>query len=136
MAFTGPIEDRLFIRELYGTYADAAFRQDVEAYLSCWCEDGTRLSQQGDNHGKPELRTAWQQIWTMIERMAFFSEVGAIEVDGDRATGRCWCREIIDLKGGAIWKVVGLYEDELRREAGQWRFRQRKYTLFLNERRD
>ena len=52
--------------------------------------------------------------------------VGAIAVDGDRATARCYCREIMTLKGGGLWKVVGLYTDELVRDGwvvapGEWR---------------
>lgn len=135
MAFTGAMEDRLLIRDLYGSYADASFRQDVDAYLACWREDGVRLSRQGELHGKAELRAAWDAIWATLERMAFFSEIGAIEVVGEQATARCYCREIIELKGGEIWKVVGLYEDELIREDGAWLFRQRRYTLLINERR-
>ena len=42
MAFTGPIEDRLLIRERMNASADATFRGDVEAYLDCWAEDGVR----------------------------------------------------------------------------------------------
>ena len=30
------------IRELHETYSDAVVRQDLEAYLACWAEDGRR----------------------------------------------------------------------------------------------
>lgn len=39
MAFTGPMEDRLLIRELYDTYADAGSRGDREGWLGCFAED-------------------------------------------------------------------------------------------------
>lgn len=136
MAFTGPLEDRLLIRELYNSYSDSSFRQDVDAYLACWHDDGVRLSRHGELRGKPALRAAWDEIWTTLERMAFFAEVGAIEVNGDAATSRCYCREIIELKTGEFWKVVGLYEDKLIRHDGQWLFQERRYSLLLNERKD
>ncbi len=34
MAFTGPFEDRLAIRELYGRYADAACSGDGQAWFA------------------------------------------------------------------------------------------------------
>ena len=39
MAFTGPLEDRIAIRELLETYADAVCRVDAEAWGSTWAED-------------------------------------------------------------------------------------------------
>ncbi|HEY8385473.1 MAG TPA: nuclear transport factor 2 family protein [Porticoccaceae bacterium] len=133
MAFTGPLEDRIRIQELYRSYADAAFRCDREAYLACWHKDGVRISPQETLRGIDALRDGWDQIWTNIKRMAFFSDVGATEVDGDTATAHCYCREIIKLKDGRIWKLVGRYDDRLVRSGGEWRFIERSYTLLLNE---
>lgn len=134
MAFTGPAEDRLLIRELIGSYSDAAFRSDLEAYLACWTEDGVRTQAgQPELRGKAALRDMWNAIWGMIERMAFFAEVGAIEVDGERATARVYCREIVFLKGGGVWKLVGIYNDQLVREGGAWRFARRDYELLMDE---
>lgn len=133
MAFTGPIEDRLLIRERMNAYADATFRSDVEAYLDCWAEGGIRIGNGEEVQGKDALRAQWHRFWTWLDKMTFFTEVGAIEVDGDRATARCWCREILSLKGGATRKVVGVYEDELVRQDGTWRFARRAYTLFMDE---
>jgi uncharacterized protein (TIGR02246 family) len=134
MAFTGPAEDRQLIRELIGAYSDAAFRSDLEAYLACWTDDGVRTQAgQPELRGKAALREMWTQIWDMIERMAFFAEIGAIEVDGDRARTRVYCREIVFLKGGGVWKLVGIYTDQLVRQDGAWRFARRDYELFMDE---
>lgn len=133
MAFTGPIEDRLLIRELFGSYGDATTRCDVEAYLACWAEDGVRIAHGAECRGKAELRRHWTESWERLERMAFFTEVAAIEVNGDRATARSHCREIMILKGGDIWKVVGRYEDELVRQGGAWLFARKSYELLIGE---
>lgn len=133
MAFSGPLEDRLLIRERMGAYADAAFRADVEAYLACWSEDCTRVWAGSEIRGKPALREQWEKIWLGLEKMTFFVEVGAIEVEGDLAKTRCYCREILFLKGGAVRKVVGRYDDKLRREDGEWLFTRREYALLMDE---
>jgi ketosteroid isomerase-like protein len=133
MPFEGPLEDRLLIRERIGAYSDAVFQGDVEAYLACWADDGVRVWAGREVQGKPALRTQWEKIWAGLDKMAFFAEVGAIAVRGERATARCYCREILFLKGGAVRKVVGVYDDELVREGGAWLFARRTYQLFMDE---
>jgi hypothetical protein len=36
VAFIGPVDDRLKIRERLDSYSDAVFRGDVDDYLACW----------------------------------------------------------------------------------------------------
>lgn len=132
-AFSGPIEDRLAIRELYGTYSDAATRQDREAYLACWHEEGVRADARGEVSGKAAIAAQWDRLWQILEKMAFFAEVAAIEVDGDAARSRVFCREIIVLRDGAVWKIVGRYDDRLVRDGGAWRFIRRDYTTVIDE---
>lgn len=43
VAFTGPIEDRLAIRELMDGYASAVTQRDEEAWASLWAEDSRWL---------------------------------------------------------------------------------------------
>ena len=133
MAFTGPIEDRILIRERYNAYSDASNRQDEDAYLACWAEDGVRIGQGLTVTGKAALQQQWRQFWTILAKMAFFSEVGGIEVMGDTARAHVFCREIIVLKDGALWKVVGQYQDELVRQGESWVFARREYTLLIDE---
>ena len=133
MAFTGPIEDRIAIRELYGSYADASFREDRQAWLDCWADDCIWSTHFGDVHGKAALDGQWDLIWQTFKSIGFFSEVGAIMVEGDRATGRAYCREILDLGGGKVRKIVGAYADDLVREGGQWRFARRIYDVRIAE---
>lgn len=133
MAFTGPIEDRILIRERYNAYSDASNRQDEDAYLACWAEDGVRIGQGLTVTGMAALQQQWRQFWTILAKMAFFSEVGGIEVSGDTARAHVFCREIIVLKDGALWKVVGQYQDELVRQGDSWVFARREYTLLIDE---
>jgi ketosteroid isomerase-like protein len=134
MAFSGPLEDRMLIRERMGAYSDATFRRDADAWLSCWTEDGVR-AQAGapDFRGKAALRAMWDKVWAGLDKLGFFAEIGLIEADGDRAIARCYCREILFLKGGGVRKVVGVYDDELVRENGVWLFARREYQLFMDE---
>lgn len=133
MRFTGPIEDRLAIRELYGTYADSASGADCDAWLACWTDDCLWETSFGNFAGKDAMRAQNDLLWQAMDRMGFFNEIAGIEIDGDRASARCWCREIVMMKDGSVMRVVGRYDDELVREGGEWRFRRRSYTLHLRD---
>jgi ketosteroid isomerase-like protein len=133
MAFLGPLEDQLLIRNRLGAYSDATFRADLEGWLACFTADGVRSQNGAEVRGKPALRGMWEEVWRRLDRMAFFTEIGAIEVEGDRAKVRCYCREILFLKRGGVRKVVGVYNDELVREDGVWLFARRDYQLFMDE---
>jgi ketosteroid isomerase-like protein len=133
MAFTGPLEDRILIRERMSAYADAAFRGDPEAWLENWIEDCTWAGPAFELHGKPALLKRWHKIWSTLAAMTFFTEIGAIEVLGDRALARCYCREILVRKNGDCRKYVGRYDDELVRQDGRWLFAKRTYSVLMDE---
>ena len=133
MGFAGSLEDRQLIRERIDAYADAAFRKDQDAWLANWSEQCVWKVFGAEVRGKEAMRAQWAQIWTMFEHMAFFTQLGAIEVDGDRAKVRSYCREILRLKDGGVRKVVGAYDDEMVRENGAWLFARRDYQVLMNE---
>lgn len=131
--FQGSLQDRILIRERYGAYSDAVFRQDVDAWLANYSEEGVWEIHGKAHRGKTELRAKWESLWAMLDKMAFFTEIGAIAVEGDSASARSYCREIVSLKNGQTMKVVGFYEDELIRRNDNWLFSKRHYTPLLNE---
>jgi ketosteroid isomerase-like protein len=129
MNFEGPLEDRLQIRERYGAYSDAAFRKDVDAWLSNWADDCVWFTWGQEFHGKAAMRAQWETVWTTMDHMAFFAEVAAIQVHGDAASARAYCHEILFLKDGGVRKIIGAYEDRLVRRDGAWLFARRDYKL-------
>lgn len=131
--FSGPLEDRLLIRERYGAYSDAAFQGDMVAWLACWSADGLWEIFGNPVRGKDGLRTQWVETLSTIDHMAFFSEIGAIEVEGNRATARSYTHEIIVLKSGDLMKVIGQYSDNLVKENGAWLFSKRIHSVLISE---
>ena len=59
MISTGPIEDRLAIRELIESYNDAVMRFDEAAWAENWTEDATWNTGQGDLTGKDVFVPVW-----------------------------------------------------------------------------
>lgn len=133
MSFTGPLEDRIAIRELHDTYADTAFRGDAQGWLDCWAEDCVWVTPFGEVRGKQQLTAQWDKIGETFGTIGFFAVVGSIEIDGDRAMARGYVREVAAMHDGRLYKVVGRYDDELVREDGVWRFARRAYTALIRE---
>lgn len=130
--FSGPIEDRLGIRELFDSYGDAVTRNALDDYLACWTEDGTRLGEGGECEGIEGLRAHWNGIWTVLSQMVFVTQIGAIEVDGDHASARSYCLETMRFRDGSTHQLIGTYEDQVRRVDGRWRFSQRRYRVLVD----
>jgi uncharacterized protein (TIGR02246 family) len=135
MAYSGPIEDRLAIRERIETYSHAVFLKDADLWISNWAEDGVwHLPRMGvDLSGKANIRAAWEQAMSGFALAGFFAVPGAIEVTGDTATARSYTQEILMLKDGGQRKVIGAYDDTLVKRDGVWLFSRRSYTVLHDE---
>lgn len=133
MPFTGPAEDRLAIRELFGTYADASWRGDKALWLTTFADDGRWTSHLFDAAGHDALGETWDGLWKDWASVAFLSEIGSIEVSGNSASVHSYAREVVQTHAGAIFKLCGRYEDSLVRQDGQWKFARRNYTLTIGE---
>lgn len=131
--FSGPLEDRLLIRELLGAYSDSVIQCNVEAWLANWTDDGIWKLFNKEVRGKVALRGQWERLWSTLSKMMFFTEIGSIEIDGERAKVRSYCREIMHFRDNSMHKVVGMYEDELVRANGEWFFGRRSYQLLAHE---
>ena len=133
MAFTGPVEDRLAIRELYGTYGNSSWRGDREQWVSCFTEDGRWTSHLFDAAGHEALLQTWDGLWKDWEAVAFLGEIGAMEITGDTAKVRSYAREVVLMKNGSHFKLCGHYADRLRKVGGEWKFAHRAYTQTIGE---
>jgi hypothetical protein len=133
MRNSGPLEDRLLIRELYGLYADASCRGDRGQWLACFTADGQWNSHMFRCAGHDEMRAQWDTLWADWDKVAFWSEIGVIAVTGDTAQVRSYAREIVSLSAGGLFKLFGSYEDRLVRQDGTWLFAQRDYAPMIVE---
>ena len=71
--FSGPLEDRLGVRERFDSYSDAVTRQALADYLDCWTDDGARFGAGGQCQGIEALRQHWHGIWKMLSQMGFMA---------------------------------------------------------------
>lgn len=133
MAYTGSLEDRMAIRELHETYADAGFRCDKEQWLNCFADDCVWNTPTGHVSGREQLKAQWDMIWSTMAAVGFFTVMGSCEIDGDRATTRAYIREVFLARDESMMKLVGRYDDQLVRVDGAWKFAKRDYSVIIRE---
>jgi len=145
MPFTGPLEDRIAIREVMKTYAYAVMTIDAELWASTWAEDAywalPEYPDLGGFEGKKAIVDAWvgsMKVYgldDMKRPMVYLAHPGRIEVDGDAARATTMTIEIYQHpETGETVHGNGHYEDELARIDGKWVFTRREYRIF-HERR-
>jgi len=130
MPFTGPAEDRLAIRDLLDSYADAVTQRDAEAWGATWAEDAEwslpDYPEIGTTHGRAAIVAMWVEAMKAYPGIMFEAWPGSIEVDGDHATMRSYTSEVYD-QDGVTKRDRGVYEDVCVKVGGRWLFKSRSF---------
>lgn len=140
MAFTGPLEDRIAIRELMNTHAHGVMTRDGELWGSIWAEDAywelPEYPDLGGFDGKAAIVAAWSEsmkhygLENMAKPMVYFMEPGSIIVEGDRATAVAYTHELYQHpESGKLVRGTGRYDDLLEKRDGRWLFVRRAYRI-------
>lgn len=130
MPFTGPFEDRLAIRELLETYADAVTRRDSEAWGATWAQDAEwslpDYPELGTTKGREAIVAMWIEAMKTYPGIMFEAWPGSIEVSGDSAVMRSYTSEVYD-QDGVTMRDRGVYEDTCVKIDGKWFFKSRSF---------
>lgn len=139
MAFSGPVEDRLAIRELIDTYADAVTRNDAAAWAATWAQDGVWSIPDGNGqtltaYGREAIVALWTEAMKQFPGLVFQAWPGAITINGPRAAIRSYTCEAYRGETGATI-VRGSYDDICVKQGDQWRFYRRTFTILASHQR-
>jgi ketosteroid isomerase-like protein len=134
MPSTGPLEDRIAIRELVEAYGDAVFRKDADMWGDCWADDAAWFIAGFEKRGRAEIVGLWQGLMADFDLAAFYLTAGQVHVDGASATGRWYLLELLKPgKPGPFIQFISYYDDRYGKGAdGRWRMAERRYTI-LNQ---
>jgi uncharacterized protein (TIGR02246 family) len=137
MPFSGPIEDRLAIRELMDIYADAVNQRDATLWGSTWTEDSSWklpvIPGMENVNGKDNIISAWTAGMDMFPFIFMSISVGDIQVNGDAATARSYTSEVGTTLDGTEIRPCGQYDDILVKSDGQWLFKERIFITLYGE---
>lgn len=130
MAFTGPLEDRVAIRELIDSYSDAVNRVDAAACGDCWAEDSMwempDYPEWGRSEGRRNIVALWIEAMKSAPGVAMIANPGSIEVSGNQAKVVTYTSEVYD-QGGVTQRDRGRYEDVCVKIDGRWFFKSRSF---------
>jgi uncharacterized protein (TIGR02246 family) len=127
--FTGPIEDRLAIRELNETYGDGVVRHDAVTWASVWAEDAHWNLMGTEVDGRDAIVSLWTQAMSALDGVSFHCLPASIEIEGNHAMARCQTQEVMRFKDGRTRVVGGLYDDRLVKRGGRWLFASRIFRI-------
>ena len=129
MTYTGPIEDRLAIRELVETYNDAVQQRDKERWAATWAENSKWHFMGSIIEGREAIVQTWLGAMNNLPYVNFFAIPGMIAVDGEAAIARVYVREFLVLPDESTKSLHGIYTDTLQKIDGQWKFTERAYKV-------
>ena len=119
------------ILQLAGRYAFAIDYNEPEAWADCFTSDGSFESNiQGRFTGRDDLVYFCETVSAYCESQGMkprhWNNQWVIDVDGDRATSKCYA-VIIDAGKNSSISSIGHYQDVLIKDKGQWLFKERVY---------
>ncbi len=126
--FSGPIEDRLAIRELHDSYCDAVLRADPDDWGALWTEDAVWSLMGTEVVGRENIVNLWNGAMSAFDAVSFLGIPGSLEITGDTATGRYQTHEIL-VENGEPRIAGGRYDDEFVKIDGQWLYSKRIFNV-------
>lgn len=124
--------DRVEIEELHRTYADVITTGDLARLDAVYTADATWVHPSiGEVRGLERIRAQLADELDRLQSIVMVSHGGPVTLHGDRANARCYLSEWVFEPDAAPQHLVGVYEDELVRGSGGWRYRRRRYVSML-----
>jgi uncharacterized protein (TIGR02246 family) len=122
-------EDRLAILDLFARYAHTLDSADKDGFVSTWAEDGVfDIGSQETVRGREALRARFANPQPEGVRNRHVTTNILIDGDGDHATANAYVTVIrVDAEGRHI-RLTGVYNDNLRKIDGAWKFAHRRLT--------
>ena len=125
------IEDRLALQELAARYARAVDRRDYAAFTALFTADGVLCGPGYSMRAHAEIERGIRLI-EQYESTQHCVHQQLVDVRGDAANGETYCvaRHVYTREGEKRKLDMGVrYQDEYRRERGEWRIARRELAL-------
>lgn len=125
------LADRIEIDALRSEYTDAGTMRDLGRLAGLFTEDAVwRIPSAGielsTRDGIRSNLERMQQVWEFFVQN---THPGAVQVDGDTATGRVFVEEIGRMRDGSSHRNRAIFHDTYRRTADGWKFSERVYEI-------
>ena len=125
------IADRVEIEALRGEFSDCAMMRDRERMASLFTPDGALRMPNVPVElvGREQIRAGGERLQEMWDFFVQTTHPGAIQLDGDTASGRAYLHEVIRLRDGSSHLNYAIYHDRYQRTGDGWKFTERVYEI-------
>jgi len=125
------IADRVEIEALRGEFTDAVMMRDYDRGASLFTPDGVvRMPHVNvEFAGREEIRAGGERLQGLWEYFVQTTHPGAIQVDGDTASGRAYIQELGRTLDGRSHLNYAIYHDRYQRTGDGWKFTERVYEI-------
>ncbi|MFJ9413668.1 nuclear transport factor 2 family protein [Streptomyces sp. NPDC101227] len=125
------IADRVEIEALRGEFTDAVMMRDYDRLASLFAADGVwRIPEAHvEFTGPQEIRAGIERLQRQWEYFVQTTHPGAIQLEGDTASGRAYVQELGHLRDGKSGSNYSLYHDRYQRTPDGWKFTERVYEV-------
>ena len=86
-------------------------------------------SANSDAESFKQVVSIFKEKLAAVETISMIAFPADLTIEGDRATGKAYCRELIFTKGGDQKILIGCFHDEYVRCDGEWLFLARNYEV-------
>ncbi len=125
------IADRVEIEALRGEFTDAAMMRDRARLASLFTPNGALRMPNipAELVGREEIRAGGERLQALWEFFVQTTHPGAIQLDGDTATGRAYIQELARARDGRQGLNFAIYHDRYQRTGDGWKFTERVYEV-------
>ena len=128
---------RAAVEDLAAAYCDAVTRADAGDFGSCWTADATWvIPGTGEVVGRDaiveQFATTRANYDLCIQEL--LSGRVAVDIDGHRAEGRWYVRELQHTADRIGGELLGIYDDVVTLDGDRWRFARRGFHLLYRGR--
>jgi ketosteroid isomerase-like protein len=125
------IADRVEIEALRGEFSDCAMMRDRERMASLFTPDGILRMPNVPVElvGREQIRGGGERLQEMWDFFVQTTHQGAIQLEGDTASGRAYISEFGHLHDGSSHLNYSVYHDRYQRTLDGWKFTERIYEI-------
>lgn len=135
------LEDRILLKELVDKVSILGDRKDFLSQVKLFAENAVSETYAGGVailklKGREEMAEAFGNFLASIEIVNHFNGQQVVNLDGDKASGTCYCH--ITLIGNEEGKkkktaILAIYQDEYIREHSNWLIKKRIGTFIWQD---
>ncbi|MEU7743667.1 nuclear transport factor 2 family protein [Nonomuraea sp. NPDC049158] len=125
------IADRVEIEALRAEFTDAAMMRDRARLASLFTHDGALRMPNipAEMVGREQIRSVGERLQSQWDFFVQNTHPGAIQLDGDTATGRAYMQELARTLDGREVLNYAVYHDRYQRTGEGWKFSERVYEV-------